>query len=246
MSLFKQFFFYLGSALLLLQIGCSSNPTSSVQTEGGIKFSIKAINNASSNSLSKPADMVTITSARIVIDEIEFESSTKDSVDFEFEDPFVQDLMIDTTLQRITTVQVPFGTYEEMEIEIDDLNPRDSTAFAQNPELQNLSIRVEGYLNGDSTNTFIFTSALSEEQEREFDPPLVIDENTPSTNIVLTIDTGMWFVDNNNNPIDPTIENNRKLIERNIKASLKVFEDDDDDGEDDDDDDDDDDDGGDD
>ena len=125
----------------------------------------------------------------------------------------------------------PTGIYEEMEIEIDKLDEEDGAVFTQNPELQYLSIRVEGFLHDDTANTFVFTSDLSAEQETEFEPPLVIDETTPSTNVVLTIDMGMWFVDNNNNPVDPRLEDNRSIIESNIKASIKVFEDDDDDGE---------------
>ena len=231
MSVMEKLSFVVGAILIVLHISCSSSPTSSVATEGRIKISIRGVNGAASNSLSKSMSFVTITSARVVIDEIEFESSTEDSVDFEFEEPFVQDLSIDSTLHEITTVQVPFGIYEEMEIEIDKLDEEDSAAFTQNPELQNLSIRVEGFLNDDTTDTFVFTSDLSAEQEREFEPPLVIDETTPSTNVVLTIDMGMWFVDNNNNPVDPRSEDNRSIIESNIKASIKVFEDDDDDGE---------------
>jgi hypothetical protein len=128
-----------------------------------------------------------------------------------------------------------------MEVEISRLTPDDSAAFAQNPQLQNLSIRVEGFQNGDPTNTFIFTSALSATQEWEFNPPLLVDATSPSTNVVLTIDLGTWFVDKNNNPIDPTVAGNQRQIESNIKASINMFEDDDDDGQDDDDDDDDDD-----
>lgn len=227
----------LSIALFLLQISCSSSPTSSIPTEGHIKFSVKSVTNPTSNSLSKSVNSVTITSARVVIKEIEFESSIEDSVDFEFEEPFVQDLVIDSTSHEIGIVQVPFGIYEEMEIEIDELDEEDGTTFLQNPELQNLSIRVEGFLDGDPNNTFVFTSDLSEEQEREFNPPLVIDETTPSTNVVLIIDMGMWFVDNTNSPLNPTLENHKSIIENNIKASLKVFEDDDDDGEEDEDDD---------
>lgn len=221
----------LGAALFVLQISCSSNPSSTVPTEGQVKFSIKGVTNSASNSLNKVVDSVTITSARVVIEELEFESSIEDSVDFELEDPFVQDLALDTTLHEIGTVEVPFGIYEEMEIKIDELDEEDAAAFAQNPDLQNLSIRVEGFLNGEPNNTFVFTSDLSEEQEREFTPPLVFDEQTPSTNVVLTIDMGMWFVDDTNTAVDPTLEENKSLIESNIKASLKVFEDEDDDGE---------------
>ncbi len=237
MFLFKTFFMPISIIFLLFMIACSNDPTSAIPTEGSIKLSIKGVSNAAKTSLNKSVNNVVITSARIVIDEVEFESEA-DSVDFEFEEPFVQDLALNSSLQEINTVQVPFGTYEEMEVEIDELEDKDSPAFNQNPDLQNLSIRVEGFLGNDSSNTFIFTSDLSETQEREFDPPLVLDETSPSTNVVITIDTATWFVDDNGDPLDPTVGSNRDDIEDNIKASIKIFEDEDDDGEDDDGDDD--------
>jgi len=155
MNSFRKYFLFLSTILLTLHLGCSS-PTSSVQGEGQINIVIKRVNNAGTNPLNKSVASVTITSARIVIEEIEFESSDG-AFDFELEEPFVQDLAVDTSSHEIATVQVPFGIYEEMEIEIDKLDEQDAPAFAQNPQLQNLSIRVEGFLDGDAANTFVFT-----------------------------------------------------------------------------------------
>jgi|Deesub1362B_J571_1020462.scaffolds.fasta_scaffold02419_2 hypothetical protein len=224
------------SAVLGLLSSCSKSPTSPATSEGKIKLSIKGVTRPAAGTLGKAASFITITSAKVVIKEIEFESSSKDSVDFEMKEPFVQDLATDTTVHVLGSTQVPFGIYKEMEIEVEKLEPEDGDAYTQNPDLQNWSIRVEGYLNGDTTKTFVFTSDISVEQEQEFNPPLVIDQTSPSTNVVLVIDVGSWFLDANNNPIDPTVPENRSLIEKNIKASFKVFEDEDDDGKEDDDD----------
>jgi hypothetical protein len=184
--------------------------------------------------LGKASSLATITSARVVIEEIEFESSLGDTFDFELEQPFVQDLIMGSILNEIETIEVPFGSYKESEIEIDELDPEDGAVYSQNPELQGRSIVVKGYLNGDPNNTFMFTSDLEEEQEREFEPPLVLNESEPSTSIVLAIDMGMWLVDGDGNLLDPSFESNRSMIEGNIKASIDVFEDEDDDGEEDD------------
>ena len=89
-----------------------------VQPKPWIKFTVKGITNSVSNVLGKSTNHVTITRARVVIEEIEFEASNEDSVDFEFEEPFVQDLVVGSSLHEIGTVQVPFGSYEELEIEI--------------------------------------------------------------------------------------------------------------------------------
>jgi hypothetical protein len=226
----------LGLMFLVGQISCSNSPTSSTPTSGTIKISVKAVTSGAPVSVSKSASqslaVTTITSAKIVISKIKFESIVNDTLDFRFRQPFVQDLMVGADVHVIDTIEVPFGSYKESEIEIDDLEPEDGEVYNQNPDLQDLSIRVEGSFNG---NPFVFTSDLSEEQEREFEPPLVLDENSPSTNIVLVLNLDMWFVDSNGNPLDPSLPNNKSIIENNIKNSLQVFEDEDDDGEDDDD-----------
>ena len=227
-------------ALLFLLTACGSDPSS--PAANGIKISIKGINNSTSglNKVSQPNDTtVTITSVRVVIDEIELESSIGDTLDFELEQPFVKDLMVGQAVQEIQTVAVPAGTYKELEIEIDELNPEDGAVYTNNPDLQGRSIYIEGYLNNDPQNTFSFASDLEEEQEQEFKPPIVLDENSPSTSVVLTIDMGTWFVDEAGNFIDPRLAQNQSAIEENIKNSIDVFEDKDDDDEDDDDDDDD-------
>lgn len=236
----NKFPLFLGIILFIIHLSCSQNPISSVPTTGSIKISLKSVSNATSSSVNKvsgnASTVVTITSARVVIDEIEFESIFDDTLDFEFEQPFIQDLMVGSSIHEIETFQVPFGSYKEMEIEIDDLDGEHGAVYIQNPELQDLSIRVEGFLNGDSTDTFVFTSDLSEEQEREFNPPLVLDEGSASINLVLTINMDTWFVDSSGNFLDPRIESNYAKIEDNIEASLEVFEDKDDDGEEDEDD----------
>lgn len=226
--------------VMLIQLGCEdySSTPDPIPVAGTVKISVKSIYSGAFNkgAGNSPVESVTITSAQLVIDEIEFESDGGDSLDFEFEEPFIQDLSLDTNLHEIQTVQVPFGTYEESEIEIDELTEKDSLLYVQNPELQDRSILVKGFIDDDTTQAFAFSSDLTASQEREFDPPLVIDENSPSTNIVLIINLDTWFVDDDGDPLDPRSSGNRETIEENIKNSIDVFEDEDDDGEDDDDD----------
>lgn len=225
------------SAMLLLTLfSCNDNPASPPPDAGTIKISVKSVYSGALNkSAGNTTASVTISSAQLVIDKIELKSDVDDSLDFEFEEPFVQDLALDTNVHEIQTVQVPFGTYEESEIKIDELEAEDSAAYAQNPELQDRSILVKGFVDGDTSQTFVFSSDLSAEQEREFDPPLVLNENSPSTNLVLIINLDTWFVDDDGDPLDPRSHGNKEIIEDNIKKSIDIFEDEDDDGEDDDD-----------
>jgi hypothetical protein len=240
MKLFARLNIAVIAMVMLIQLGCDDYASSPdpIPIAGTLKISVKSVYSGAFNkSMGNTAVLsVTITSAQLVIDEIEFESDAGDSLDFEFEEPFIQDLSLDTNLHEIQTVQVPFGTYEESEIEIDKLTEKDSLLYAQNPELQDRSILVEGFLDDDTSQIFVFSSDLSVGQEREFDPPLVIDENSPSTNIVLIVNLDTWFVDEDGDPLDPRSPGNRETIEENIKNSIDLFEDEDDDGEEDDDD----------
>jgi len=221
--------------LFVTQLSCNKSPTSSVPTSGTIKISIKSISSgapaSSSKVVGKATALATITSAHVVIERIRFDSSVDDTLDFRFEEPFIQDLMVGSNLYEIGTAQVPFGSYKRSRIKIDDLDPEDGTVYTQNPDLQNRSIFISGFLNNDPNLAFEFTSDLNEEQEREFNPPLILDENSPSTSIVLTIDIDAWFMDGNGTPLDPSSPSNKSIIEDNIKNSIDVFEDEDDDGE---------------
>ena len=221
--------------LFVAHLSCSNNPSSSVPTSGTIKISIKSISGgtpaSSSKVVGKATALATITSAYVVIERIRFDSSVDDTLDFRFAEPFIQDLMAGSNLYEIGTAQVPFGSYKRSIIKIDDLDSEEGTVYTQNPDLQNRSIFISGFLNNDPNLAFEFTSDLNEEQEREFNPPLILDENSPSTSIVLTIDIDAWFMDGNGTPLDPSSPSDKSIIEDNIKNSIDVFEDEDDDGE---------------
>lgn len=211
--------------------GCNgSNPTLSGASTGQVKISIMGLAGGDGNLAKSFADDIEITSAKVVIEKIEFENEQDTSLDFKFEEPFVQDLVTITTLEEIETVEIPFGVYDRVKIDIDDLDSEDGEVFNQNPELQNLSVQVQGFLNNDPGQSFEFTSDLSANVDLEFDPPLEINEQVLSTNIVLGIDFANWFRGRNGSFLDPTRAENRSEIENNIKRSLRVFEDRDEDG----------------
>jgi hypothetical protein len=224
--------------------GCGKNPQSS--SPGTVKLSIRVMSGALAKAAGpvaagSQAQQVTITAAKVVLDEIEIESTNRDSMDFKSDSAMVVNLNLTGAMTTVGTVTLPFGTYDELELEIHQLESQDGVVYTANPDLQNRSVFVRGYVDGDTNAVFTFTSAIEVEQEQEFSPPLTVDANSPATNIVLAIDTSVWFSDGAGGYLDPRLSQNRTAIERNIKASINAFEDDDDDGEDDDDDDDDDD-----
>lgn len=224
------------AALAFLITGCGKNPQASTATN--LTLSIRAVTGGLNKNASPLAPQVTITSAKVVIGKIEFETALRDSMDFKSRTPLVVTLDLTGKPTPVGAGSIPLGTYNEMEFEIRRLRANDGQVYLDNPGLQNRSIAVRGYVNGDTSATFVFTSALEEEQETEFSPPLVVEANSPQANVMLTLDTTMWFSNGAGGYLDPRAGQNQYAIEKNIKASIKAFEDEDGDGEDDDDDDD--------
>jgi len=222
------------AGLIYLINGCGKNPQSS--SSANLTLSIRAMTGGLNKNASPPAPQVTITSAKIVIGKIEFETSLRDSMEFKSRTPLVVALDLTGKPTPIGAVSIPLGTYSEMEFEIRRLWPNDGQVYLDNTDLQNRSIAVRGYVNGDTSAVFVFTSALEEEQETEFSPPLVVDANSPQTNVMLTLDTTVWFSNGAGSYLDPRVGQNQQAIERNIKASIQAFEDEDGDDDDDDDD----------
>jgi len=233
MQLRKNIIILFAVGLVTALAGCSGDGpvSSSGSGSGTVKISIMGMGADGQTTLAKSfTDDIEITSAKVVIEKIEFENEQDTSLDFKFEQPFVQDLVTITTLEEIETVEIPFGVYDRVKIDIDDLDVEDGEVFTLNPDLQNLSVLVKGFLNSDPTQTFEFSSDLSANVDLEFDPPLEINEDVLSTNIVLGIDFANWFRGRNGGFLDPTRAENRSEIENNIKRSLRVFEDRDEDG----------------
>lgn len=143
--------------------------------------------------------------------------------------PFLMQLPLDGELSTLVTIDVPPGTYDEVEFEIhkpDDDTPIDQAFLDAHPEFEDVSVRVQGWFNG---SWFVFTQDLNEKQEIDLDPRLVVDESPMETNVTLTLDVSSWFVDSTGGLVDPRSANkggdNEKLVEDNIERSIDAFED---------------------
>ena len=141
--------------------------------------------------------------------------------------PVLVDLPLTANTVTSIDASIPPGTYRKIDFRIHkpsgDAN--DAAFVAANPTLANISIRVEGTFNGTA---FVFTSTLSEKEELEFNPPVVVDAT--NKNITVQIDLSSWFK-SGTTVIDPTTANpgqpNENLVRNNIRASLRGLEDDD-------------------
>jgi hypothetical protein len=165
------------------------------------------------------------------------ETDTDDDCE-EFEaGPLLMELPLDGSVSHVVSIEIPAGTYDEIEFDIHKAElPEDQAFLDQFPEFEGVSIRVEGTWNGES---FLFLQDLDEEQEIELSTPLVIEDGSDANNLTLEMDIATWYLDEGGTLIDPRTANesgeNEGLVEDNIKQSIEAFEDDDEDGEDDDD-----------
>ena len=181
-----------------------------------------------------------ITKAQMVLREIELKQSTTaacgndeavDDCDELELGAMLIDLPVTAGLTSALTASIPEGTYREIEFEIhkpgDDA--KDVAFKAANPLFANISIRVQGTYNGQP---FVFTSAVSQDVELEFNPPVVIAAG--SNNVTIQVDLTRWFKNSSGALIDPNTANpglsNASLVAANIKASLRALDDDDKDG----------------
>jgi len=187
-----------------------------------------------------------LTSATLVLREVELERQNESGCDDhvsgaegsceEFSSgPMLLPLPLDGSVDYVVAINdVPADTYDEVEFEIHKLesdDPADMDFMNANPDFAGVSIRAEGTFNG---TPFVYLSDLSQDQEYDLVPPLVVDGSSSAVNLTLSIDVTSWFVAPDGTLIDPETANkggaNERLVTENIKRSIDVYEDHDRDG----------------
>lgn len=183
-----------------------------------------------------------ITSAQIVLREIELERQEVVDCDVspepagceDFEvGPVLVDLPLGPGVSEQVTVEIPPGTYTEVAFEIHKIgdDAEDAAFRAAHPEFAQKSIRVQGTYNGAP---FTFESDLDVEQELDLAPPLVIADSVTATNLTVRVGLAGWFRALDGKLVNPATGNkggaNESLVKENIKQSVEAFEDHDEDG----------------
>jgi len=220
------------SAVALLGLfaaSCSNDSTSSNGTYLRVSFKDTApLPSPGSGPSPVPSAVssVTLTQARVVIGRIEFRGAGGDTAKFRSAEhsPLVVNLNLTGVNHSIGTAAVPAGTYNNSLFRIEKLQTSDSAVYNANPDLRDLSILVEGYVNGAPESTFVFSSTLDEEQQRDLTPFTVSAGTT--TNIEFQFDHRQWFDDGAGGQIDPReaqLTSSRSTVETNIKNSFDLF-----------------------
>ncbi len=184
-----------------------------------------------------------ITEAQMVLREIELERQEVVDCDADpkpagcedFETgPVLIDLPLGPGATPTVEVDVPPGTYVEVEFEVHKVSnddPEDAAFRQAHPDFLGKSIRVRGTFNGAS---FTYETDLDVEQELDLVPPLIVSDTTARTNLTIRGVLADWFRSASGNLINPATANkggpNENLVKENIKRSMKAFEDRDRDG----------------
>jgi hypothetical protein len=148
--------------------------------------------------------------------------------------PFVLDLSLTDSVQQISIDNFPAGTYDGVKFEIhridqddiDSLSSAEQATFADFLAGSRYSVIIDGnyYQNGQAT-PFTYKSQIDAEIELPINPPLVVDSTQTTVNLTLRISSAGWFVDSNNNLIDPTDSTNAYIIDQNLKNFLSAYRD---------------------
>lgn len=224
-------------SLLLIATGCDlANSDNDSPKDVAVTMQVQSSTSAPTKFKTQSID--SLSEVKLVVEELELESATEDSMDFEVENLIVN-LPLDGSSIQLTSQTIPVGFYDEFELEIE--HDDDGQAF-DDPDFydgdKRFSIVIKGIYNGEE---FMFRSDEDFEIELELNPALEIAENTGSTQVAISIDTYSWFFDSQGNSLDPSDPANFSTINENIERSFDAEaeddEDDDDDDEDEDDDD---------
>lgn len=228
----------LGRASLLGIVAAACGDAAGVRVANGITVSVIAAPAGEPALTGGPLGAVEIAELRLVLGGVKLETAGLDgTVDLVFAESRV--IEIDLSGEPVTAytlIDVPAGTYKEIEISIDKLesgHPAEEPFIARYPDLADASIAIAGrVLQDDSEEPFTFTAALDRDMEILLEPFLVItgDEAPTGVRVTVVLNTGGWFRDVAGGWLDPRDPANRSAIEANIQASFEAFEDGDVDG----------------
>lgn len=147
--------------------------------------------------------------------------------------PVLVDLPLDGTTTVVLDAWVPAGTYTRLQARLHAVKPGDEGVgdfLTAHPDLEGISVKVVGVFTDaeGASHDFTFTSRMNVVSAINFDEPVTVDAGT--TNLTIDVDVGSWFTSAAGGVIDPTNATNQRAIEKNIRRSLRAFEDDDHDG----------------
>ena len=205
--------------------GCTTDSIVDNNSSDNLSLSVKA-----NNQIDNPANTLTISSAKFLVKEIEFETEgSSNSHKFKI-GPYVVNLNMSGTLIEIINGTIPSGKYEKIKFKIhkpEDNEPIPDPEFREGTSgQQRYSVIAKGTFNGVN---FVYKSRESINMKLTFQN-LINITSTSAFNVTAIVNPYKWF-SFNSNYIDPSNPNNTNIIDDNIKNSFEnIFEDNDKDG----------------
>jgi Domain of unknown function (DUF4382) len=228
-TIFKAAVTVFAFATMLSACGDSESPV--LSTTGTVSIGVGLAPNPSSQGgggsdepvLAGAVSAVQLTSAQIVISSIRVKSVGEDTLDFNSTAPIIVNLDVNGAQQSIGSLSLPPGSYDQTRFKIDQLDSQDGSVFTNNPNMQNISIRLAGYVSGFADSTFLWTTALDEEQVFEHLTAFTVVAGQ-TTNLSFQFDNSKWFVDQLGVVLDPRDGQNQSQIENNVKNAFDIEE----------------------
>lgn len=222
----KSFALFAAAALTVMGMAGCSDSTSPENTLLGVGVQAGSLggNGVVVGDPNDAVSRITIMHARVVIGRVEIYGDN-DTVVYRSEEhaPAVLNLDLTGNTQYLAFIPVSPGSYSSSLIRIEKLEPTDSAVWNAQTEMRDISIRVEGYLNNDTNQPFLFTTTLDEEQSRDFAPVEVPDKGYKS--VTFHFDYDQWFRDDAGGLINPDngqLSSWRSTVEENIVVSMHV------------------------
>ena len=189
-------------------------------------------------------DELLISRVQLVVREVELEragddddcddvSRRDDDCDDEVEiGPFLIDLPLADGVTPAIALDVPAGTYEELELVLhtpDDDDAEDRAFLAANPGFRRISAIVEGTYNGQA---FTYVTRTRAKYELEFEPPITFGPE--GDRVTVDVNVGAWFARRGGgliSPLEASVPGEaRARVEQNIRHTFRAFRDRDRDG----------------
>lgn len=215
----------------LTGLACSNNGMTDLNEQETLnndqKATVTIVTEAfmTTSKMSTLAYTMSVDSAKVLVEELSLEHvNDRDSLDFSLH-PFVMTLDPSQPSQEVALSEVPFGIYDEFELEIDDaerwLGIDDEDFFPSAAASDGFSIIVYGRYDG---SPFVFRTDKKFKVEMDFEPELIVDENSSNNlEIRLMVNLNDWFLAANGQQIDPNTPQAQVQIEEAIRRSFRVI-----------------------
>ena len=216
---------------ICLVSGCSSDSGSTPSDAGDTGMITVAISQGGQQAAPpyrmKVADVgeVTLTSVKIVMDDFKLVGADNDSLTAFEDTAVIQEIDLAGEPQDLATIEVSPTTVTKALFFFKKLLANDGDVYTDNPDMQDISIRVEGYVNEDEDSSFVWTSVLTTMQSLTFDAVTVNAGDSVVLDLNFCVD--QWFLDDTDNYLDPregiAAGLTRTTIELNIREALNII-----------------------